>query len=102
MSDKPSMSHDASLDALGAAIDRCRGYTPDCLHFGICEYEGDCFRSEKQAVIDARRAILSAADGIESEDVAELVRKAARLLVAQHNELVGAITAPSSGTGKGK
>ena len=85
---RPSMSHDASPDAFGEASMRCRGYPPDCSYHGECLHDGDCFRSEKRCVVEARRAILTAADAIESADVAQMVRDAARLLVERHNREV--------------
>ena len=88
---KPSLSHNASPEAFAAAMLRCQGYSPKCSAIGECSYEGDCFRSERQSVVEARREILNAAANIESAEVAKLVRDAAQLLVDRHNSEAGAI-----------
>ena len=88
---KPSMSHDASPEAFAEAMQRCQGYAPSCSDIGECASDGDCFRTEKRCVIEARRAILKAADGIESAEVAKLIRDAAKMLIERHNREVGAV-----------
>ena len=90
---KPSMAHDASPEAFGEAMARCQRWAPECSDVGECLEDGDCFRSEKQVVIRARRAILTAADA-ESPDTARLMRDAAQWIVSRHNEQVGAIAVP--------
>ena len=76
---RPSLAFTASHEAFGLAMTLCTWGAPECSFRGECMRGGDCFRSEKRVILDARRAILKAAER-ESYLVASAMRDAARAI----------------------
>ena len=74
-------------DEVAEAIMCCQGYLPVCFSGGFCAYEGDCFRSDYRAYMEAARTIEAA-----SKDKSQIVKNAMREAAAHLRMCAAAAT----------